>query len=83
MLELTVRRGEVSSELVLRREIDERQLSIVKLALNSDMTYGEALGVFGSWFDAPEPRVEQVFRTRALADAHASEEMARYQEDSR
>ena len=54
MLQLKITRPNSLLSVELEREIDERQLSIIKLVLASDMTYGEALGVFGAWFDAPK-----------------------------
>jgi hypothetical protein len=45
MLELVIKRSDVSAEVVLRQEITPAQLSIVKLLLASDITFGEALRV--------------------------------------
>jgi hypothetical protein len=45
MLELVVKRSDVSAVVVLRQEITPAQLSIVKLLLASNMTFGEALRV--------------------------------------
>jgi len=54
MIHLKITRPSSLLSVEIDRDIDERQLSIIKLVLASDMTYAEALGVFGAWFDRPE-----------------------------
>ncbi len=38
----------------LDREISEKDLSIIKMVLASDLSYAEALAIFGAWFDRPD-----------------------------
>jgi len=54
MYQLKITRPGSLLSVVLEREIDDRQLSIIRLLLESDMTYSEALAVFGTaTFDGP------------------------------